>query len=467
MGVVYEAEHLAIGKLVAIKVLHPRHAQDREASSRLRHEARVAGTLGHPNICAIYDMGRLDDGSPYLVLERLHGETLAPAARARAPRAQPPTWSTSCSRCSPRWRRRTSAAWCTATSSPRTSSSPARRACARCPSCSTSASPAPTTSRTPWPTPRARTSPPGRRTTWRPSRRAATGSFDWRVDLWSAGVVLYEGLTGQRPFVAKNYNALLVDILEHAARAPSSTTTRRSRRAVTRRRAGAREATPTHRYQSALELQNALRSYKDLEEAAPRPARAHPPQRADHRRRRRDARVLAPRRDPRRRRRARVALGAYRRRRGEDPALYAEAIHDDGGLAERGPSDGDSSSPPFDERAHGEWRTVVPARAPGGRADRGPRCPCRTIDRVVARGIVKAYGSTMALRGVDATFGAAQLTLIEGANGSGKSTLLGILGTVIRPTRGHGRSTSLWARIAPRCAPPSAGCRTRRWPTPT
>jgi ABC-type multidrug transport system ATPase subunit len=58
------------------------------------------------------------------------------------------------------------------------------------------------------------------------------------------------------------------------------------------------------------------------------------------------------------------------------------------------------------------------------------------IRRVVARGIVKSYGSTMALRGVDATLEAAKLTLVEGANGSGKSTLLGILGTVIRPTAG-------------------------------
>ncbi len=58
------------------------------------------------------------------------------------------------------------------------------------------------------------------------------------------------------------------------------------------------------------------------------------------------------------------------------------------------------------------------------------------IKRVAARGVVKAYGSTMALRGVDATFLASELTLIEGSNGSGKSTLLGILGTVIRPTAG-------------------------------
>jgi heme exporter protein A len=58
------------------------------------------------------------------------------------------------------------------------------------------------------------------------------------------------------------------------------------------------------------------------------------------------------------------------------------------------------------------------------------------IQRVEARGVVKAYGSTMALRGVNATFETARLTLIEGANGSGKSTLLGVIGTVIRPTSG-------------------------------
>ena len=77
MGVVYEAEHMAMGRIVAIKVLHPENAQKREAVSRLQHEAKVTGNLGHPNICEIYDMGRLDDGSPYVVMERLRGETLA------------------------------------------------------------------------------------------------------------------------------------------------------------------------------------------------------------------------------------------------------------------------------------------------------------------------------------------------------------------------------------------------------
>jgi ABC-type multidrug transport system ATPase subunit len=61
----------------------------------------------------------------------------------------------------------------------------------------------------------------------------------------------------------------------------------------------------------------------------------------------------------------------------------------------------------------------------------------RGIERVVTRGLLKAYGPTVALRGVTVTLERAQLTMIEGANGSGKSTLLGILGTVIRPTAGR------------------------------
>jgi heme exporter protein A len=58
------------------------------------------------------------------------------------------------------------------------------------------------------------------------------------------------------------------------------------------------------------------------------------------------------------------------------------------------------------------------------------------IRRVTARGLTKRFGSTLALRGVDADFECGRVTVIEGANGSGKSTLLGILGTVIQPTTG-------------------------------
>ena len=77
MGTVFEAEHVAIGRLVAMKVLHPAQASKTVAVKRFHQEARAAGGIGHPNICEVYDIGTLPDGSPYLVMERLTGETLA------------------------------------------------------------------------------------------------------------------------------------------------------------------------------------------------------------------------------------------------------------------------------------------------------------------------------------------------------------------------------------------------------
>lgn len=77
MGTVFEAEHVAIGRLVAVKVLHPAQASKKVAVKRFHQEARAAGGIGHPNICEVFDIGSLADGSPYLVMERLNGETLA------------------------------------------------------------------------------------------------------------------------------------------------------------------------------------------------------------------------------------------------------------------------------------------------------------------------------------------------------------------------------------------------------
>ncbi len=77
MGTVFEAEHIAIGRSVAVKVLHPQQARKKDAVRRFHQEARAAAAIGHPNICEVHDLGMLDDGSPYLVMEKLIGETLA------------------------------------------------------------------------------------------------------------------------------------------------------------------------------------------------------------------------------------------------------------------------------------------------------------------------------------------------------------------------------------------------------
>ncbi len=60
-----------------------------------------------------------------------------------------------------------------------------------------------------------------------------------------------------------------------------------------------------------------------------------------------------------------------------------------------------------------------------------------TLTRVLLHRVVKTFGATAALRGVEAELRAGELTLIEGPNGSGKSTLLRIIGTILEPTSGH------------------------------
>jgi heme exporter protein A len=57
--------------------------------------------------------------------------------------------------------------------------------------------------------------------------------------------------------------------------------------------------------------------------------------------------------------------------------------------------------------------------------------------RVSGRGLVKTYGPTRALAGIDVDFAAREVTVVEGPNGSGKSTLIGLLSLLVRPSRGE------------------------------
>jgi len=72
MGVVYKVEHVHIGKLMAVKLLHGELARDRDTVKRFRREAEAASRLSHPNTVQIFDFGR-DQGLMYLVMEFLEG----------------------------------------------------------------------------------------------------------------------------------------------------------------------------------------------------------------------------------------------------------------------------------------------------------------------------------------------------------------------------------------------------------
>src|SRR5438094_10591806 len=75
MGEVYRASDEKLNRDVAIKVLPTSLSQDADRLRRFEQEAQAAGSLNHPNILAVYDVG-MHDGAPYVVSELLEGESL-------------------------------------------------------------------------------------------------------------------------------------------------------------------------------------------------------------------------------------------------------------------------------------------------------------------------------------------------------------------------------------------------------
>jgi serine/threonine protein kinase len=76
MGVVYKAQDLSLERIVALKFLPPELTRDPDAKTRFLQEARAASALDHPNICTIHEVGETDEGQLYLAMACYDGETL-------------------------------------------------------------------------------------------------------------------------------------------------------------------------------------------------------------------------------------------------------------------------------------------------------------------------------------------------------------------------------------------------------
>ncbi len=87
-SVVYEAEHLELGRRVAVKVLDAEHTHSKAFAARFRREARTLSRLVHPGLVRVYDFGQASDGRLFCAMELLEGEGL----RALLDRGEPAAW---------------------------------------------------------------------------------------------------------------------------------------------------------------------------------------------------------------------------------------------------------------------------------------------------------------------------------------------------------------------------------------
>jgi len=76
MGEVYKAKDTRLDRTVAIKVLPSHLADNVRLRERFEREARAVSALNHPHICILYDVG-IEDGTDFLVMEFIEGQTLA------------------------------------------------------------------------------------------------------------------------------------------------------------------------------------------------------------------------------------------------------------------------------------------------------------------------------------------------------------------------------------------------------
>ena len=88
MGTVYEATQIDLDRKVALKLLRNKYAGSSKIVTRFQQEARLAGSIEHDNICRVTDHGTAEGGAPYLVMPLLYGRSLAKMLEDKPPPSQ-------------------------------------------------------------------------------------------------------------------------------------------------------------------------------------------------------------------------------------------------------------------------------------------------------------------------------------------------------------------------------------------
>ncbi len=83
MSRVYLAEHVSIGRMVALKIISRDLITESDSVERFQQEARVLAKINHPNIVTLYDIGETDVGDPFIVMEYIKGASLAAIIKAK------------------------------------------------------------------------------------------------------------------------------------------------------------------------------------------------------------------------------------------------------------------------------------------------------------------------------------------------------------------------------------------------
>ncbi len=255
-AVVLEARDMRLGRLVAIKMPKP-GMHDDSATERLTREARVAAGIHHPNVCTVTDAGWLDERNPFLVMERLYGETLG-AYVSRIGRLDADEAIEICLQTLSGLHASHMLGVVHRDVKPDNIYLVHREGCAPivklldfglCRGVEASGNDEHTLTRV--------GTVVGTPEYMAPEQASGVRSFDARIDVWAVGVVLYEVLTGTRAFVAENVSAVLNAVL-----AKSLPSLRRLRPELPPELeqvlAKAMDRDPRRRYRSALEMQAAL-----------------------------------------------------------------------------------------------------------------------------------------------------------------------------------------------------------------